>query len=209
VGSAHAAIDSGLAQPRQGQLVQECAAGLLPIRVEGEGPARRIFVRAPVGRALDRRPEPRAWSDLLAGLQLGALPAALIDNGPHWWLVELASEDAVRSLAPDLAAIERLTKATDSVGIVFFAHADAEHYQMVVRAFCPGDGIAEDPVTGSANAAIGSWLQLNDQLRAPRYVASQGRELGRDGMVQVEVDDLGNVWVGGQTQTVVDGSLDW
>jgi predicted PhzF superfamily epimerase YddE/YHI9 len=46
-------------------------------------------------------------------------------------------------------------------------------------------------------------------LRARRYVASQGREIGRDGRVHVEVDNLRNVWIGGQTQTVVDGSLDW
>ena len=52
-------------------------------------------------------------------------------------------------------------------------------------------------------------MHQNDMLRARRYVASQGREIGRDGQVHVEVDNLRNVWIGGQTQTVVDGSLDW
>jgi len=209
VGSAHAALESGLCVPRDGHLVQECAAGLLPMRVEGEGPERRIFVRAPVGRAMQLTPDQQAWSGVLNGLELGALPAVLIDNGPHWWIVELANEAAVRALAPDMAAIERLTAATESVGVAFFAHADTPGYQMVVRAFCPTSGIAEDPVTGSANAAIGSWLQQKDLLRARRYVASQGREIGRDGRVYVEVDNLRNVWIGGQTQTVVDGALDW
>jgi len=209
VGSAHAALEAGLARVVDGHLVQECAAGLLPMRVEGEGAARRIYVRAPVGRAMRLTPDQQAWSGVLDGLQLGSLPAVLIDNGTHWWIVELADEAAVRGLSPDLAAIERLTTATDSVGVAFFAHADAPDYQMVVRAFCPADGIAEDPVTGSANAAIGSWLQQNDLLRARRYVASQGRELGRDGRVYVDVDNLRNVWIGGQTQTVVDGTLDW
>lgn len=209
VGSAHAALDSGLCVAKEGHLVQECAAGLLPIRVEGEGPTRRIFVRAPVGRAVKLSADQQAWSGVLDGLQLGALPAVLIDTGPHWWIVELASEESVRRMAPDMAAIERLTTATGSVGVAFFAHADASGYQMVVRAFCPASGVAEDPVTGSANAAIGSWLQQNDLLRARRYVASQGRELGRDGRVHVDVDNLRNVWIGGQTQTVVDGTLDW
>jgi PhzF family phenazine biosynthesis protein len=209
VGSAHAALESGLCTPKDGHLVQECAAGLLPIRVEGEGPERRIYVRAPVGRQVQLTPDQQAWSGVLNGLELGALPAVLIDNGPHWWIVELADEAVVRGLAPDMAAIERLTAATDSVGVAFFAHADTPGYQMVVRAFCPTSGIAEDPVTGSANAAIGSWLQQKDLLRARRYVASQGREIGRDGRVHVEVDNLRNVWIGGQTQTVVDGALDW
>jgi PhzF family phenazine biosynthesis protein len=209
VGSAHAALQAGLCTPKDGHLVQECAAGLLPMRVEGEGAERRIFVRAPVGRPVQLSPDQQGWSGVLNGLQLGALPAVLIDNGPHWWIVELANEAAVRALAPDIAAIERLTAATESVGVAFFAHTDTPGYQMVVRAFCPASGIAEDPVTGSANAAIGSWLQQKDLLRHRRYVASQGREIGRDGRVYVEVDNLRNVWIGGQTQTVVDGALDW
>jgi PhzF family phenazine biosynthesis protein len=209
VGSAHAALESGLCQAKEGHLVQECAAGLLPMRVEGDGAERRIFVRAPVGKPVQLTPDQQAWSGVLDGLELGALPAVLIDNGPHWWIVELANEAAVRALSPDIAAIERLTAATGSVGVAFFAHTVATSYQMVVRAFCPASGIAEDPVTGSANAAIGSWLQQKDLLRAHRYVASQGREIGRDGRVHVEVDNLRNVWIGGQTQTVVDGSLDW
>jgi PhzF family phenazine biosynthesis protein len=209
VGSAHAALEAGLCQPRDGHLVQECGAGLLPIRVEGEGPGRRIFVRAPVGRKRTLTPDQQAWSGVLDGLQLGSMPAVLIDNGPYWWIVELADEAAVRSLSPDISAIERLTSATDAVGVAFYSHADQNGYQMVVRAFCPASGIAEDPVTGSANAAIGSWLQQNDMLRARRYVASQGREIGRDGQVHVDVDNLRNVWIGGQTQTVVDGTLDW
>ena len=209
VGSAHAALEAGLCQAKDGHLVQECGAGLLPIRVEGEGAGRRIFVRAPVGKPVQLSPDQQGWSGVLNGLQLGSMPAVLIDNGPHWWIVELADEAAVRALNPDIAAIERLTSATDSVGVAFFAHADTPGYQMVVRAFCPASGIAEDPVTGSANAAIGSWLQQKDLLRARRYVASQGREIGRDGRVYVEVDNLRNVWIGGQTQTVVDGHLDW
>ncbi len=209
VGSAHAALEAGLVVADHGHLVQECAAGLLPMRVEGNDGARRIFVRAPQARAVKLSPDQQAWSGVLDGLQLGALPAVLIDNGPHWWIVELADEASVRSMAPDLAAIARLTEATGAVGVAFYAHSGNSHYQLVVRAFCPADGIPEDPVTGSANAAIGSWLQQNDALRARRYVASQGREVGRDGRVHVEVDNLRNVWIGGQTQSVVAGTLDW
>jgi PhzF family phenazine biosynthesis protein len=209
VGSAHAALEAGLTIPDHGHLVQECAAGLLPMRVEGQGKGRRIFVRAPQGLAIRQPVDPEAWTGVLDGLPLGALPAALINNGPLWWVVELAEESAVRGMVPDLAAIERLSEATGAVGLSVFAHCSDKDYQLVVRAFCPGDGIAEDPVTGSANAAIGSWLQQNNSLRMRRYVASQGRELGRDGRVHVEVDNLRCVWIGGETQTVVNGSLDW
>lgn len=209
VGSAHAAIDAGLAVPRDGHLVQECAAGLLPVRVDGEGPGRRIFVRAPRGREVAVPVESRVWKEVLGDLRLGALPAVVIDNGPRWWLVELADETTVRAMQPELEAIGRLTEATGTVGLAVFAHCSHPDYQLVVRAYCPADGIPEDPVTGSANAAIGDWLEQNNALRARHYTASQGREIGRDGRVLVEVDDSGAIWIGGQTQTVVQGTLDW
>jgi PhzF family phenazine biosynthesis protein len=209
VGSAHAALEAGLVQAVDGRLLQECAAGLLPVRVEGEGAARRIFVRAPRGRPGMVTFTAALWDDAVRGLVLGSLPPTLIDNGPQWWVLELADEAAVRGMLPDLPAIARLTDGTGAVGLAVFAHCPQPDYQMVVRAFCPADGIPEDPVTGSANAAIAAWLEQNDALRSRRYTVSQGRELGRDGRVQVEVDADGEVWIGGQTQTVVDGTLEW
>jgi PhzF family phenazine biosynthesis protein len=144
-------------------------------------------------------------------MNLGELPPALINNGPLWWCVQLADEAAVRSLQPMQAEIAALNRATQSVGLAVFAKTDAGDYQLVVRAFCPADNIPEDPVTGSANAAIAAYLHQCGVLAAigNPYTASQGRELGRDGLVQVRVDDEGEVWIGGKTQTVVEGSLGW
>jgi PhzF family phenazine biosynthesis protein len=209
VGSAHAALVAGLALPADGRLVQQCAAGLLPVRVEGSDSTQRIFVRAPRARVVPIEADAALWLGVLDGLPLGALPASLLDNGPRWWLVELADEATVRTMVPDAAAISRLTQATGAVGLAVFAHCDSTQYQLVVRAFCPADGIPEDPVTGSANASIGAWIAQNGALRSRKYTASQGRELGRDGLVGVEVDDEGEVWIGGQTQEIVHGTLDW
>jgi PhzF family phenazine biosynthesis protein len=82
-------------------------------------------------------------------------------------------------------------------------------YALVVRAFVPADGIPEDPVTGSANAAIAAWLHANHALPSARFRSSQGREVGRDGVVEIEVDAEGEVWIGGLTQTVIEGTLAW
>ena len=209
IGSAHAALEAGLALPADGRLLQECAAGLLPVRVDGVGAARQIFVRAPRARVVPPEAGAEDWLGVLDGLALGALPAAMLDNGPRWWLVELADENTLRSMVPNLSAIARLTEATGAVGLAVFAHCDNQPYQLAVRAFCPADGIPEDPVTGSANAAIAAWLDHNRALRSRHYSASQGREIGRDGLVRVEVDDEGEAWIGGQTQTIVHGTLDW
>ena len=212
VGSAHAVLEAGLAQANNGELLQECAAGLLPINVQDEGANRVISVRAPHGKHIATTDAANALlPTALQGMNLGELPPALINNGPLWWCVQLADEAAVRTLQPAQADIAALNRATQSVGLAVFAKADEADYQLVVRAFCPADNIPEDPVTGSANAAIAAYLHQCGALAAVGnpYTASQGRELGRDGFVQVRVDEEGEVWIGGQTQTVVSGSLGW
>lgn len=126
-------------------------------------------------------------------------------------MLELADETAVRTAVPDLAAIAALTAASGAVGLAIYAAAASDAEDLVVRAFCPGDGIPEDPVTGSANACIAARLLAEDRLpgRQGRYVASQGREVGRDGRVEVEVDAAGDVWIGGATQQVIEGRIAW
>jgi PhzF family phenazine biosynthesis protein len=211
VGAAWAALDSGLVQARNGALIQECAAGLLPVRIENRDTARAIHVRAPHAREVATGNAHRAsLTAALRDLPLGALAPALWNNGPNWWLVELADAAAVRGMAPDLPAIAALTRASEAVGLAVFGRAGASDHDLAVRAFCPGDGIAEDPVTGSANASIAALLHRAGALpgMADRYLASQGRELGRDGKVEVRVDGEGEVWIGGRVQAVIRGSVD-
>jgi PhzF family phenazine biosynthesis protein len=68
----------------------------------------------------------------------------------------------------------------------------------------------EDPVTGSANAAIAAYLQETNGLAAygQRYRASQGREVGRDGLVEVNVDIATSaITIGGACAIGVRGEL--
>ena len=211
VGAAWVALDSGQVAPA-GTLVQECAAGLLPVRVEGDGPQRTIHVRAPRARPVASAAWQQDRDAVLASLPVAGLPAALWNNGPSWWLVELRDAAAVRDLEPDLAAIAALTLASGAVGLAVFGQPPAgSDHDLAVRAFCPVDNIPEDPVTGSANACIAAALQAAHALpgAAGRYDASQGRELGRDGRVAVQVDGEGEVWIGGRVQSVIDGRVTW
>jgi PhzF family phenazine biosynthesis protein len=211
VGTAHALLEAGSIAPSD-HLIQECAAGLLPVRVVGEGAGRRVFVQAPrarldppgaaitaaVTRALSRAPD-------------GPHPPRVANNGPNWLICDLGDEAAVRELRPDMTALERLSAETGSIGItVFGRRTGGSEYQLVVRAFAPADGVPEDPVTGSANAAIGAYLLATGQLDAigASYRVSQGREIGRDGYVDVCVDAAsGEVEIGGRSVTSIDGML--
>jgi PhzF family phenazine biosynthesis protein len=208
VGTAHALLEAGLIEVGKNDMIQQCAAGLLPVDVQGHGAEQRISIRAPDARLIEATTGTEALlAAALAGVTRGALPPQLWDNGPRWWLVELAEADDVREHHPNLAAIAALTAATRAVGLAVHASADADDHQRVVRAYCPADGIAEDPVTGSANASIGAQLLAAGRLSVgDRYVASQGRELGRDGLVEVRIAADG-VWIGGTSVTVIDGMV--
>ncbi|MCU1113305.1 PhzF family phenazine biosynthesis protein [Stenotrophomonas maltophilia] len=211
VGAAWAAVSCGLAQPRDGALLQQCAAGVLPVRVSGPAEALQIQLASPPARQLatgaDAAPE-----TLLALAANGHVPE-LWDNGARWWLLPLRDAAAVRGLAPDMAALRDWSLATEATGVAVFADEAGTDHTRVVRAFCPADAasVPEDPVTGSANALIAAWLRQRNALpgREGHYVASQGREVGRDGHVQVQVDARGTVWIGGQVQPVIDGHLRW
>jgi len=115
--------------------------------------------------------------------------------------VLLSDAAQVLALEPDFDAFEGL-----EVGVVG-AYPDGP-VDVEVRAFCPGYGITEDPVTGSLNAGIAQWLAGS---RLPTsYVASQGAALGRRGRVHVDVEDGPDgpaVWVGGDTLTTIAGEV--
>ncbi len=217
VGAAWAAIEAGMIPPGKTRLVQECAAGLLPVRIDTVGDlpspdARVPNVRAPrVRRIGGIELAPTLLPAAVRNMRLGALEPALWDNGPRWWLLELADADAVRGLRPDPAAIAALTAATGAVGLAVHAADPRDGHHLAVRAFCPADNIPEDPVTGSAQAAIAAQLAAAGRLPGHdgRYVGTQGREVGRDGRVNVHVDAENEVWIGGRVQPIIHGTVRW
>ena len=207
VGAAWAAVETGLATPADGQLVQQCAAGLLPVRVQGGGRFRLLHVRSP--QAVPRELAAPALPPGLAALKHPAAEPALWNNGPDWWLLEASDETALRRYAPELAAIAALP-GNGKLAVFAAAARPDVGYQYAVRAFAPGVGVNEDPVTGSANALVAAHLLAQGRL-APgqHYRASQGRERGRNGEVHVQVDADGHIWIGGEVQPVIEGQLDW
>jgi len=215
VGTAFAVLDAGLVMPTDGILLQEGVAGVLPLSVDKAGAEERcvIAVRTPRARVVETatRDDVRL-AGALAGFLPGALPPALLDGGRRWWLVEVASEAALRGAAPDWDAIAALAKSTGSMGVCAFARSEADAgHDLVVRAFVGASGPFEDAASGAANAVIAAWLAHNDALpgRDGRYVASQGREVGADARLQLHVDANGEVWSGGRVCAVIRGQIDW
>lgn len=213
IGTAHIALQWGLAQPVDGGLVQECGLGLLPIRLHDAGGERQLLLKSPPASEVGGdQPLPAELHQALQGVAPGLLRPALVDGGRRWWLVECADEAALRQWRPDHEAIRALAESSRSMGICAFARAADPQagYQLVVRAFGAGAGIQEDPASGAANGVL-AWYLRQTEPEGPLaggYRVSQGREIGHDAALQVVMDADG-IWVGGATRTVISGQLDW
>jgi len=185
--------------PKGECIVQECRAGLISIRLEGN---RLAFAAPPLLRTGEV--ERSVLEQIAAGLHI--MPDAIkasqwVDNGPGWVAVMLASRSEVLELRPDYAALSDL-----KLGVIapWDSSTDGTEAQFEVRAFIPSRA-TEDPVTGSLNAGLAQWL-IGAGLAPPAYIASQGTALGRAGRVYVErIKD--ETWIGGETVTCIEGTL--
>jgi len=228
LGSCHAWLQAGGRPRTPGRVVQECGAGLVTLRQDGE---RLAFAAPPLLRG-----GPLDEADVaLIARGLGVSRADIVahawcDNGPNWRGVMLASAEQVLALRPDPAVLGTLDVGVvgprGKVGVIGSHGAgggsdgsdgsggsdgsDGGHggdgIAFEVRAFFPGNnGLAEDPVTGSLNAALAQWL-IGAHLAPAKYIASQGTALGRAGRVHVEQEG-DTIWVGGGSVTCVDGQV--
>jgi PhzF family phenazine biosynthesis protein len=212
IGSAHVLLSHGLQPKTPSSLMQECAAGLLPIRYQPELRNNTLSVRVPSSKLLRFADNTDTLFNLiLAGTDFAEVKPALVEGGRRWWLAELQNEQDVRQFVPDSFAIKQLAEQTQSLGLCIFARRQTPASGLVVRAFPLGVGIFEDPASGAANAAIAAFLQETGQLHhlGNHYLVSQGREIGRDAVLSLDIDSNNDVWVGGDCQNVVEGRLQW
>lgn len=118
-------------------------------------------------------------------------------------VVVLGSEDAVRTLAPDLTAVAEIGRREDMRGVIVTAAADGGGaYDFVSRFFCPHEGIPEDPVTGSAHTALAPYWSR----RLGRNGLTGLQASPRTGLVRTSVEG-DRVHLTGHAVTVVDGTL--
>lgn len=199
LGTAHAVIEAGLAMPKNGKVVQQCAVGLVEVSVAGTG----LSFRLP-RYAYEEAPEASQLADALGEGAIKGAPQ-IVNVGPRWVIAELASAETVEQLQPDLQILADYDRAQSTTGMTVYA--EKPDGGIVVRSFAPADGIAEDPVCGSGNGAVAAYRLKAQQVSAgSEYVASQGRQVGRDGNVRVRIEGDA-IHVGGDCVTVVDGTF--
>ena len=203
LGSAHAVLEAGLAVPRDGRLVQQCAVGLVEIDCAGPG----LTFRLP-RQSLAVAPDQAAAFGWLGAGVVAKGAAQAVDVGPVWLVIELAEIAQLAGLDFDGARLAAYHRSRGMTGATLFA-TGADGEVMVRSLFSPGNGqgIVEDPVCGSGNAAVAAYRLAAGQIgEGSAYVASQGRQLGRDGRVSVRITD-GAIHIGGECVTCVTGTV--
>lgn len=229
LGSCHSWLQAGGQPRRRDVIVQQCGLDLVHIRREAlpAGGQRLAFAAPPVKRSAT---SPVLLAKVAAALGLTSsqvLAAQMLDNGPRWLTLLLDSPETVLQLMPNHLALASLQT---QVGVAAFypapqappligrlnrearafgqaaPQAIADAPDLEVRAFAPCIGILEDPVTGSLNASLAQWL-MAEGYAPERYLVSQGICLGRAGQLYIERDASGQVWVGGESVTCVDGQV--
>jgi PhzF family phenazine biosynthesis protein len=214
LGTCHAWLEAG-GKPKGDYIVQECGIGLVKIKRDD---ARLAFAAPPLIKsgALDEA-DVQLIAHGLGVARSDIVEHAWCDNGPNWRGVMLRSAEQVLRLKPDAAILAGLDIGVvgprGKVGVVGVQTAGDEtqfeeglttHFE--VRAFFPGNnGMTEDPVTGSLNAALAQWL-IGAGIAPPRYVAAQGTVMGRAGRVYVSQEGA-DIWIGGASVTCVDGKV--
>lgn len=202
IGSAHAWLEAGGVPRDAGGPVQECGVGLVRLRADDAG--RLAFAAPPLRRSGPVDAATRAQAVAALGIDDDAvLEAAWVDNGPEWLGLLLRDADTVLDLRPDLAVMGELKVGV--VGLYDEARRAEVGAYAEVRAFVPGIGIVEDPVTGSLNAGLALWL-VPAGILPERYVVSQGTVLRRAGRVHVE-RAADTTWIGGDAVTCVAGTV--
>ena len=223
VGTHHVLASTGALPVREGsnEVRAELGAGMLPVVIEVRaGRVDSVFMtqrppkfgatitdRAVLARALGLQPDQ---------VDVGELPARVVDTGLPWFLVPVRDLKALRALRPDARTCTQLAA---EVGTDLF-HAftqDTTDPHCAVRARHVWYGTAtpgEDPVTGSAIGCIASYLV--DQgvvLAAPEVElrVEQGEEVHRPGMVTARIGvrsgEIVRVQVGGTAVHIGDGEI--
>ena len=215
IGTCHAWLEAGGQPQNPGTVVQECGVGLVTLRQDRD---RLAFAAPPLIKGGPVAEDELAPVCAVLGIDRADIVGAQwCDNGPGWLSVMLDSAEAVLALEPDFSKGDGVgvgvvgeaplgVVGPNKIGAVGTSGGSPDNDIEVRAFFRAGPIVAEDPVTGSLNAAVAQWLLGSGELTSP-YIARQGTVLGRAGYVHIEEAD-GEIWVGGDAVTVISGSVE-
>ncbi len=203
------------------RIVLEEGVGPVPVLIRGEF-KKPAFAQLSVAKLPETGPPPPGRTHLADMLSLDAsdilggmsAPQA-ISCGFPFLIVPLRDLDAVKRARVRMDQWDAALKSYWAPDVLVFArNAEREGSAIRARVFVPGQGIIEDPATGSAVAALGGYLGAREAATTGNfsYVVEQGFEIKRPSILELEVDknngEVSAVRVGGSAMMVSEGMMD-
>lgn len=134
-------------------------------------------------------------SQLCAALGIADQPVWLAEGCNDAAIVELADERAVRAVTPDMTTLRDIPRMA-------VVTARGSTHAIASRVFVPYLGVDEDPVTGSAHAALAPYWA--ERLGRTSFSALQASK--RSGVLECRLEG-DRVVLGGQCRTVIVGQF--
>jgi len=129
--------------------------------------------------------------------------AMAVTVGLNVGIAEVSSFEELMNISPDFHMLADYCRERQIAGVHMFT-LDSK-YDAAARFFCPAIGVPEDPVTGTANAALAYYLRQTGKLLRDEYAFEQGHALRREGVAHVRLEN--GIWVGGDAVCVLEGNL--
>ncbi len=211
IGTSFVLLDEGIVPRDSEHFVLDEKIGPVPIRVEA-GKQPLIWLRTPAisyGRTYDR---------VLCAQALGLDPSDLLDITPQLLsagnptiFVALKDKRAVDRAGLDLHGLSTIKgKDRESACVFVFAPTAEGAYS---RMFAPGDGIPEDPATGSSTGPLAALMikhGLVSGAAGTRFVSEQGVKMGRRSILHVQIhgeQGVDGIDVGGYVAPVAEATM--
>jgi len=187
-------------------ITQETKAGVLPVDI--------YFSDETVDRVMMTQTTPR-YKDICLDISIladslnisvdeidASLPKQIVSTGLFTLPLCVKSFDILNAINPDFEKIKKLCSRFGVGSFHLFTFDTVESDSIYhARNFAPVYGVNEDPVTGTANGAVCSYLIKNKIVKDRNLICEQGDIMGRSGRVFVEIDRDG-VKVGGKARVV-------
>lgn len=214
----HATIATFFTMALQGRFSQSCTvtqetkAGVLPVDI--------IFSDGKVDRVMMTQVKPILKDihldiyEIADSLNISkddidnSLPKQIVSTSLFTIPICIKSFDTLKDIKPDFEKIKNICNKLGTGSFHLFTFDTIEPESVYhARNFCPLYGVNEDPVTGTANGAVSSYLIKNDIVKDKKLVCEQGDTIGRSGRVFVEIDgDV--VKVGGKAKIVEEKEIE-
>jgi trans-2,3-dihydro-3-hydroxyanthranilate isomerase len=216
IGTTFALADAGIIRHGSSRFVFGLNAGPTPVDLQWDG-SRLEFAwmtqgLPQFGADIADRAAAAAALTLQASDLADGLPVQVVSCGVPFVFIPLRDKATVDRASADAAMIRRVG---GKYAVFLFAVSPAGSEETVYsRMFAPDFGIVEDPATGIASGALGSYLVRHAVVSGDatrRILSLQGAAMRRPSRIHIDIegaaDNISRVRVGGESVLVAEGSL--